>query len=143
MPKLEYFLVCESVSIDRETNRISLFNVIEDIHRVKPGAQISSPLLHNLVAVSCWNKVEGDDDTDFQATLRIHQPPKEDGEDSEPKDLPHNFRMQSRRQRLLMRLATPVLPPAHDGKLRLELLLNGNHVAEHEIGIIEETTDDS
>ena len=139
MPKLEYFLVCESVSVDRETNRISLFNVIEDIHRVKPGTEISSPLVFNFVAVSCWNKLESDEDTDFQATLRIHQPPNENGGESEPKDLTLNFRMQSRRQRLLMRLAAPVLPPAHDGKLRFELLLNGNHCAEHEIGIIEST----
>ncbi len=30
MPKLEYFLICESVSVDQDTNRLSLFNVLED-----------------------------------------------------------------------------------------------------------------
>lgn len=43
MPKLEYLLVCESVSVDRETNRISLFNVIEDIHRVSGSNASSRP----------------------------------------------------------------------------------------------------
>lgn len=138
MPKLEYFLICESVSVDRETNRISLFNVIEDLTIVKPGKEIASPILFNFVAVSCWNREEGDEQTDFQATLRIHQPPDENGSPVEPNDLALNFQMHSRRQRLLMRLATPALPRAHDGKLRFELLLNGKHCAEHEIGITEE-----
>lgn len=138
MPKLEYFLVCESVSVDRETNRISLFNVIEDIYKVKPGSEVSSPLVVNFVAVSCWNREEGDEDKDFQAILRIHLPPTDDGSAPEHKELPLNFRMQSRRQRLLMRLVAPVLPPAHEGKLKFELLLNGSHCAEHEIGILEQ-----
>lgn len=135
MPKLEYFLVCESVSVDRETNRISLFNVIEDVHLVKPGAEVSLPLVVNFVAVSCWNQDAGDDDQDFQAILRVHTPPADDGA-AQYKDLSLNFRMQSRRQRLLMRLVAPILPLAHDGKLKFELLLNGKHCAEHEIGII-------
>ena len=138
MPKLEYFLMCESVSVDRETNRISLFNVIEDIHKAKPGAELSAPFVVNFVAVSCWNREEGDEDEDFQAILRIHLPPSSNNDEAHHKDLPLNFWMQSRRQRLLMRLAAPVLPPAHDGKLRFELLLNGEHCAEHEVGILEE-----
>ena len=31
MPRLEYFIVCESISTDQETNRVSLFNVLEDL----------------------------------------------------------------------------------------------------------------
>lgn len=138
MPRLEYFLVCESVSVDRETNRISLFNVIEDIRFSKPGTETTAPWLVNFVAVSCWNREDGDEDVDFQATLRIHSPPSDEGEQREPKDLPLNFRMQSRRQRLLMRFAAPVLPRTRSGKLRFELLLNGRHCAEHEIDILDE-----
>ena len=43
MAKLEFFLVCESVSTDRETNRVSLFNVIEDISTL-PAGQIGFPI---------------------------------------------------------------------------------------------------
>lgn len=137
MPKLEYFLVCESVSVDRETNRVSLFNVIEDICKVKPGAEASSPLVVNLVAVSCWNREEGDENKDFQAILRIQLPPIEPNGVPRNEELPLNFRMQSRRQRLLMRLMAPA-PPARDGKIKFELLLNGRHCADHEIGIVEQ-----
>jgi hypothetical protein len=34
MAKLEYFLICESMSTDRETNRVSLFNVLEDLQLI-------------------------------------------------------------------------------------------------------------
>ncbi len=42
MPDLEYFVVCESVAIDRESNRISMFHVIEDVnlHRVIEGEEV-------------------------------------------------------------------------------------------------------
>jgi len=136
MPKLEYFLVCESVSVDRDTNRISLFNVIEEIHVAKAGDDITGPVLSNFVAVSCWNREEGDEDQDYQAMLRIRLPVAEGDSADAPKEMPMNFQMRSSRQRLLMRLATANVPFVPNGKLKFQLLLNGDHCAEHEISVI-------
>ena len=123
MPKLEYFLVCESVSIDQETNRVSLFNIIEDIQPATRGT--SGVIIVQLVAASCWIRAPGDEDKDFQAILRIH------ASEEEPKDFAMNFRMEKPRQRLSLRIQGA--PQSKPGNLRFELLLNGQHAAEHTV----------
>lgn len=125
MPKLEYFVVCESISIDRETNRISLFNIVEDIQPIGPGSQ--GHIIAQFVAVSCWNREPADEGKDFQVIHRIHSPSEE------PKDFPMNFRMQNPRQRLILRIQG--VPPTRPGSLRVELLLNGQHVADHAVTV--------
>jgi hypothetical protein len=121
MPKLEYFVVCDSISIDQQTNRVSLFNIVEDLQPVGPGIQ--SDIIAQLVAVSSWNKVPEDEGKDFQVIHRIHT------SDGEPKDFPMNFRMENPRQRVVLRIQG--MPPMHPGSLRIELLLNGQHIADH------------
>jgi len=145
MPKLEYFLVCESISVDRDTNRISLFNVIEEVHVAKTIDDVRGPALSNFVAVACWNRQEGDEGRDFQAMLRVYLPTPEDADDVEPGELTMNFRTESPRQRLLMRVSAQTIPFVPRGKLRFELLLNGEHCAEHEVAVIGhgQTSDDS
>lgn len=99
MPKLEYFLICESMSTDQETNRVSLFNVLEDLQVLPPGTTPQPQLLvPHFVAVSCWNREPGDEDKDFQAILRIHPPKKE------PKEFSMNFKMERPRYRLSVAL---------------------------------------
>ena len=89
MPTLEYFLICESMSTDQETNRVSLFNVLEDLQvRMADTSHKQQVPVAQLVAVACFNRELGDEDQDFQATLRIHAP----GQES--KDLPLNFTME-------------------------------------------------
>ena len=123
MPRLEYFVVCESIAIDGETNRVSLFNIIEDIEPVSKGTP--GPILAQMVAVSCWNQQERDENEDFQVILRIHG--------KETKDFPMNFRMERPRQRLIQRLqGVPAMEPGH---LRFELLLNGRHAADHVVAV--------
>ena len=126
MPTLEYFLVCESVSTDQETNRISLFNILEDIHMLPPGQP--GVILAQLVAVCCWNRESGDEDQDFQATLRIHAP-----NGAEPQEFAMNFRMERPRYRLSLRFQG--IPKLEPGVLRFELLLNGKHVAWHTVNV--------
>jgi hypothetical protein len=121
MPKLEYFLVCESVSTDRETNRVSLFNIIEEVQlSAAPG---SGYIIAQFVAVACWNRMPADEGKDYQATLRIHSP----GEESI--DFPLNFQMERPRHRLTFRFQG--LPAVRPGDLRFELLVNGQHTADH------------
>ena len=77
MPKLEYFLLCESISVDQETNRVSLFNVLEDLHLAKlPKNGDSKPafILNQFVAVAVFNREPEDGDQDFEACLKYNLP---------------------------------------------------------------------
>lgn len=125
MPKLEYFIVCESISVDRDTNRVSLFNVVEDLSAVPQGQP--AIVVAQLVAVSAWNREPEDSGQDFQAILRIHPP------GDEPRDFAVNFRMRQARHRLYMRVQG--VPAQRPGELKFELLLNSRHAATHTITI--------
>lgn len=92
MPKLEYFLVCESSSVHRETNRISLFNVVENIQPAT--ADVAGHVIAQMVAVSARNKEPDDDGQDFQIIVRVHPPA------GECVDFPMNFVMDRPRKRL-------------------------------------------
>jgi len=122
MARMEFFLVSEELSVDQQTNRLSLFNVLE---------QIASPnfplVLLTAVAVSLWVADPGDDINDFQCTLRVIPP------NGEPRDFPSNFRFRSNRHRVIQRLqGFPINEP---GVLRFEVLLNGVYQASHEIDV--------
>jgi len=125
MATLEYFVVAESVSTDRETNNVSVFNILEDVSGKLP---LEIP---RLVAVSAWNMAPEDRDKDFQVTLRIPQPWNE----TDPKyfDFPINFTTERRRHRVSHRLEA--LQIKEPGELRLQILLNGQPVATHVITI--------
>ncbi len=125
MPKMEYFVVCESISIDHQTNRVSLFNIIEDLQPV--GPEVQGDIIGQFVAVSSWNKSPEDEGKDFQVIHRIHT------SGGEPKDFSLNFRMENPRQRLVLRIQG--IPPVHPGILRIELLLNGLHFADHVVTV--------
>ena len=52
-------MLCESLSVDQETNRVSLFNVLEDLHLVKlpkEGDSKSLFVLNQFVAVAVFNR---------------------------------------------------------------------------------------
>ena len=128
MPTLEYFLICESISTDQETNRVSLFNVLEDLQVLASESPPQPQLpVSQFVAVSCWNREVGDEGQDFQAMLRIHPPSQES------KDFPMNFKMERPRHRLSLRFQG--MPKLEPGQLRFELLLNGAHVAWHTVNV--------
>ncbi len=129
MPKLEYFLICESMSTDQETNRVSLFNVLEDLTVLgsEDAAQQQSYVTSSLMAVSCWNREPGDEDRDFQAALLIHAP----GEKVTPFRM--NFKMERPRQRLVFRFQG--MPKLRPGELVFELQLDGEHIASHTVNV--------
>jgi hypothetical protein len=125
VPKLEYFVVCESISVDQETNRVSLFNVVEDIRPVARGEP--AHILTQMVAISAWNRESGDEGQDFQLIVRIHAP------GDAPQDFPLNFRMERSRQRLYLRIQG--VPARHPGELKFELLLNSQPKASHSVTV--------
>lgn len=123
MAKLEYFLVAESVSVDQITNRVSIFNVIEEVRASKYPAHIS------MVAVSLWNVPEDDAGRDFQTVLEVTFP------DGEKKEFRHNFKMPRRRIRTMFQLAN--LELKQPGPMCVDLALNGEHQATHTIDVVE------
>lgn len=129
MPELEYFLVAESVSTDKETNRISVFNVLEEIPR--------AGVLPQCVATSCWRIEPEDEGKDFQVTLRIHMP----GGDvpNEPGDIGVNFAPEGKRHRIQHFIAG--FPFAKPGDWEFEVLLNGKHEARHVVTVHEGQAD--
>lgn len=135
MPKLEYFLLCESVSVDQDTNRISLFNVLEDFQIASPETNGKTPLcfLGQFVAVALFNREPDDGEKDFEACLRFNLP---DDKHSEHRIA---FRMDRNRQRLLLRFVG--MPPVDkDGVLRFELLLDGTRCASHTVHLSTDTS---
>jgi hypothetical protein len=73
MPQLEYFLIAESISVDQSTNRVSLFNVLEEIQCAPlPAGTPAIPGrtgIPQLVAVSSWNLSPEDQGREFQVSL--------------------------------------------------------------------------
>ncbi len=119
MAKLEYFIVCESSSVDAEKNRISLFHILEDIFPDKFPYEISK-----LDAVSLWNLEPADLDTDFQATLAISVPGIE-----RVVEVPLNLSRGYMRHRAAVTITgIPIICP---GELLFEVKLNGAHGATH------------
>ncbi len=126
MPKLEYFLVAESCSDDRETGRISVFNILENVSAKLP-AHIPS-----VVAVSSWLISPDEQGEEFQAILRGNLPGKE--EPQEFKEFPVNFIADGKRQRILHHLKA--IPLCRAGELEFEILLNGKHAAGHIVTVV-------
>ena len=129
MAHMEFFLVSEDLSVDQQTNRLSLFNVLEQI------AGPNFPLvLRSAAAISLWMAEGGDEGRDFQCMLRSMLP------NSRQYEFPTNFRFDSRRHRVIQRLqGFPIDGP---GVLRFEVLLNGEHKAYHEVDVLRVDTSD-
>lgn len=126
MARLEYFLVCETVSTDRDTNQTTIVNVFEDVPT--PGFPIIIPKC-TVIALFRWEA--GDEGRDFQAVVRVTPP----GEGH--RDFNVNFRPEpnTRRHRVMQRIMGLSLSRA--GDLRFEILLNGEHKAEHVVTVLQ------
>ena len=128
MPKLEYFLLAESVSIDRDTNTVSVFHIAEEIWGRLPA------VLPKLVAVSSWSVAEDEQGHDFQVTLRVSQPGI--AESSPPwdyPDFPINFTANRTRHRIIHEVKD--VRVSQFGDLVFEILLNGEPMATHRLTV--------
>ena len=65
MPKLEYFLICESIVIDQDRNLASAFNILEEVSCPIPT------LIPQVVALSTWRLQPEDQDCDFQVGFEL------------------------------------------------------------------------
>lgn len=125
MPRLEFLVVSESSIIDQTTNQSTLVNVLEEVRTA------SFPtIVPQCVATSFWLSQPGDEERDWQVTLRIRPP------DGEPHNFSTNLRFvrNSPRHRVLQRLVG--LPLQTHGNLIFEILLNGEHTGEYLVRIL-------
>jgi hypothetical protein len=122
MPKLEYFVVAESVSVDQTRNTMSVFHILEEIQA--PGFPIVIPML---AAVVHWNAEAGDVDRDFQVGIIITFP------DGQHKEFNQNFQMIRPRLRTIANFIAIEIPGP--GTMTVEIKLNGDHKASHTIDI--------
>ena len=125
MPRLEYFLVASSLSIDQATNNVSLFHILEELTGTMPLRMFP------VVAASAWIFEPNELGRDYQASLKVHLP---DGELlPESHQLAVNFSTERRRHRIHQFLHGLVIP--EPGDLVFELILNGEHQASHMITV--------
>ena len=120
MATLEYFVAAESLSIDRATNKVSVFNIIEEVHPTQPGRLVPFYIL------ASWNFEPHEVGQDFQATFRIEGPDFQ-------KDDRTNFTVRGRRHRISLRIDG--LPIAQPGTLTLSVRLNDEPQATHTIDV--------
>ena len=125
MPRLDYFVVAQGISVDQSTNSLSIFNVLEELR--SPGFPILIPMLS---AISVWIPEAEDDGRDFQCILRVTLP----GEES--RDIAHNFVIGRTRHRLIQRLQG--VPIQRAGEIRMQLLLNGATMHDYVVPAIQD-----
>lgn len=121
MPRLEYFLIAESVSVDQHTNRVSLFHVLDLVELP------SFPdIVPQLVVVSVWDTPHDERQSPVALDLWIHPPsgpPIKYDMTLEASDSPR------RRAFMILQYFEFTLP----GDWRFEIKLNDQHKAEHVI----------
>jgi hypothetical protein len=125
MPRLEYFLVSEDVSVDQSTGRLSIFNVLNDVEFDEIPA-----VIHKLVVVACWiaEQPEVDEHLECQAQIRFEMPGGEEG-----RTFNANFTVEQKRQQILYRVE--MVPIRLAGEVRIDLSLSGQHQATHSISV--------
>ena len=122
MIKLEYFVVCEDLIIDSETNAVTLVRVLEDVL-----SESSSHFLPQLVAVASWTVEAGDTIEDHEAVLKVTPP------GCETVDFKTVISKGRSRYRTI---STITLIPLHKpGELKIELLFDQEHNATHTITV--------
>ncbi len=126
MATLEYFLMTESYSVDQSSNRVSLFNVLEDV-----GGPNFPVEFAEIVAVSSWIVPPEEQALPLEITLRLHPP---DGK--EPQDFPMKLEPgNAARRRSFISLIGFRFRLV--GDWRFEMLLAGRHQANHIVTVVQ------
>jgi hypothetical protein len=127
MPSLEYFLVAESSSLDRDTNAISIFNVYNERRKLSFPHEIE-----RIVLVTCWystpDEIAARRDMQAEIVMRIPR--------AEPESFTVNFTCDVEFQHVLFEMVDVGIPGPC--LLEIELKVNGQHQAWHRIRFAED-----
>jgi len=124
--KLEYFIVSESYSIDHDSNKVSIFDILEEITVDEDKLPLRLP---QACAVATWIVEEGDNKIEWQAKVRITN--------FEDKANDYTINLAFVEDALRHRIAFTIghLPITKLGNMTVELLLNDKHQASHTISV--------
>ena len=125
MPKLDYFLVADSVSTDRDRNTVSVFHILDEWPARLPL------VIPELVAVSSWRIASDEMGGDFQVVLNIRLPGGQGSPDLQI--LPVNFTADHLRHRAYHFVKG--LRVEHAGDMVFEIFINGQLVASHVVWV--------
>ena len=123
MPRLEYFLVSESSSVDNETGALSVFNVVNE-------AKFDGfpTALTKVALVTCWiptpEEIAAGDE--FQVTFKFSLP-----DSARNNAIRSGFQAESRFQHLIVNVAG--IPVDRPGEIVIDVLLNDQKQASHTI----------
>jgi hypothetical protein len=127
MPHIEYFVVSQSISIDQDKNRVSIFHIFEELSFKKFPGRI--PML---VITTLWDISDEERDREFEGEIILNPP-----DIAEPIRYPFRFRTDkiAPRQRVIYELKNTSVPGV--GEFRFEVFLEGRRHAGHTIHIRE------
>ncbi len=132
MPTLEFFLVADSVSTDRERNTLSVFHILEEWPARLPL------VIPQLVVVSSWRMATEDLGRDFQVALDIQLPGKQQSPDLQI--LPVNFTAEHARHRTYHFVRGLRIEEA--GDVLFDLRINGQHAGTFVLWVREKDGDE-
>lgn len=124
MPRLEYFVVSQGVSIDVATDAVSLFNIFSE-----ESFDEFPDFIPQLVAASCWisSEVEIRERTESQIRIEFRLPGSE--------EVDHVFRSnltsEAKSQQTHVRIIN--VPVPREGEFRVTIFLNDAEQASHTI----------
>lgn len=129
MPTLEYFVVAESFSTDRDTGAISIFKVLNDLQ-----VDELPYVLPKWVAVGCWicSREEIDAHEEVHLKLRVQIPNEEE------KSTRGSFSASTRFQTVIFELPGIAL---NAGDTEVILEVNEEHAARHIIDLKQRADD--
>lgn len=115
MAELEFFLACESLSVDQQTNKLSLFNILEEGRVDQEG----DGGFFRVALASLWRFDKDELGETFEIQVIVEQP---NGEEIETPVM--EFQPEQRTHRVFTRMSG--LPLAGIGELEFNLFLNGD-----------------
>ena len=136
MRRLEYFTVCQSVSLDAMTGEISLFHVTH--HRIVAATPTTIPLLCVVGSfiddeISIDEQNAADDNAEVHVKLNVISP------GGEPVNtFRRTLNSAGRLENTLFRVTN--IPIPHAGDLVFELVVDDNPIAKHTVSVHEKAT---
>lgn len=122
MPRPIYIICAENITVDRDTNLVSIFNVLEKIevsgiiqHADPKHRRVSRIHGGSSKAVAVWARVQGDEGKKFEAQFEVSFP---DGKAESSPILPFVFEGPMLLHRFIMSLQ--MHPIQQSGKIRVE-----------------------
>ncbi len=127
MPRLEYFLVARSVSIDQDRNEVSVFGILEEIALSKSDPKV----LPEMEALASWILDPEDQGAEFLVTLQLVGP----GPGQSPSDGEFSVAFVAEGNRQRTRMAFIGMPIDRAGDTNFKLKLNGVEKATHVLSV--------